>query len=444
MLELADPAGAKIHTAKSLGAKLGKSAEHIGAVLSLLKLPSGAVKALSEGVIGVSVGRVLARVPGEKMRVTATKQVLAGFGNGPMTLRETEELIGREYVAELRGVPWDKADAKLFPEQMDSECQRIAGGACDGCPFSEAAKGKLRLCTNLECFREKARLHVDTVKRTAASTGALVVDGKHADKYLYHDGTVRKESGMVKLSEAPPASEVNGTKAAPTWGKMLAGKEAKTVVVIDAKGKAHELVERKVALEAAKANGYSDLLDAKAQMATAAASQSGEGRDTAAAARAEADAERARKDDAAKEKAKLEKLTTAAALDALIVAVGIVFSATNYAPGAVNKKLWVAMIELALTHAGSESEALVCLRRKLDKTGSHAEVIRDYAGGLVEKGESQRLPGLFVELLLAGLMKHAGVGCKAFVELAKALDVDVGKIKSAVKAEVSEKQKGAK
>lgn len=438
MMLALEAAGAKIYTAKSLGEKLGKSAEHIGKMVRLLRLPPAAVKALNAGTIGAAVGSIIARVPGEKMRAEAAKKILAGLGDGPLNSREAEDLIRREFVAELRNVAFDRKDAKLFPEQMDSECQRIAGGACDGCPFSEAARGKIPICTNLECFREKVRLHVDGVKHAATQAGSLVVEGKLAEKYLYHDGTVKAESAMVKVTDAPPASEVNGTKKAPTWKAMLDGKGAKLTVVIDAKGNAHELVERRVALAVAKSNGYADLLDAQAALSTASAAQSGEGRDTAAAARAEAEQERERKDGAAKEKAKLEKLTTAAALDALIVEVGIHFAAA----AVPNKKVWPALIELALTHAGSESELLVCSHRKLDKSDA-AKAIRDYAAGLVEKGESQRLPGLFVELLLAGLMKHAGVGCKAFAELAKALAVDVGEIKAAVKAEVAEKKKGA-
>lgn len=411
-------------TNRALGAQLGKTELHIGDMLRLLRLPSVAVKALNEKVIGVSVGILISRVPGDKMREKAAKQVLAGFGTGPLTRRETEELLAREYIAELRGVPWEKSDAKLYPEVQESG-ERVAGGACDGCPFSEAGKGKLRLCTNLECFREKGRLHVETVKRSATSAGALVVDGKHAEKYLYHDGTVRKESGMVKLSDAPPASEVNGTKAAPTWGKMLAGKEAKTVVVIDAKGKSHELVERKVALEVAKSNGFSDLLDAKAALASAAASQSGEGRDTAAAARAEAEAERARKDEAEKAKAKLEKAITTAALEELVV---------NLGKRQWGETQWDAMFELAMLHAGSESLSLVAQRRKIKvgEAGSRDEFLRDYNNGL----EPARRPGLVVELLLAGLMKHSGIGCKAFRAFSKACEVDLDAVAARVKKEV--------
>ncbi len=427
---------------EALGAKLGKSAQHIGGMLSLLTLPSATVKALHSGVIGVSIGQLIARIPGNKMREAATKQVLTGFGDGPLSRRETQELIAREYTAELRGVAWDKADAKLYPETEDAEGKRIAGGACDGCPWNEAGTGKIkvRLCTHLECYREKARRHVDEVKRAATQAGHLVVEGKLAEKYLYNDkdGTVKAESGMVKVSKPPHPSAVNGTKQAPTWRKMLEGKGAKLTVVIDAKGNAHELVESRVALAVAKSNGYSDLLDAKAALSTAESQSSGEGRDSAAEDRQNAADEKKRVEEAAKEKAKLEKLTTAAALDALIVEVGIHFAAA----AVPNKKVWPALVELALTHAGSESEALVCAHRKLDKADA-AKSIRDYALGLVEKGESQRLPGLFVELLLAGLMKHAGVGCKAFAELAKALGVDVGKIKAAVKAEVAEKKKGA-
>lgn len=428
---------------EALGAKLGKSAQHIGGMLSLLTLPSATVKALHSGVIGVSIGQLIARIPGNKMREAATKQVLTGFGDGPLSKRETQEMIAREFTAELRGVAWDKTDAKLLPETQDEAGLRLAGGACEGCPFNEAGAGKIkvRLCTHLECYREKARRHVDEVKREATQAGHLVVEGKLAEKYLYNDkdGTVKAESGMVKVSEPPHPSAVNGTKQAPTWRKMLEGKGAKLTVVIDAKGNAHELVESRVALAVAKSNGYSDLLDAKAALSTAESQSSGEGRDSAAEDRQNAADEKKRVEEAAKEKAKLEKQTTAAALDELIVEVGIHFAAA----AVPNKKVWPALVELALTHAGSESEALVCAHRKLDKADA-AKSIRDYATGLLEKGESQRLPGLFVELLLAGLMKHAGVGCKAFAELAKALDVDVGKIKAAVKAEVAEKKNEGK
>lgn len=432
-------------TKKDASERLGKTERHIDNCLRLLRLPKKAKEALEAETIGSAIGYLIAKVPSEDLRKRLTSEVLSGFGEGPMSKREVIDHIRRNYMVELRGSAFSQSDATLVPI-VEKDGERVAGGACKDCPWNTAnmpdsADGKMHLCTNPACYQAKMTHHVEAVKSAAVKAGKLVIEGEQARRYIYHDGTPGYQTGMVSLDEAPSAAEVVGERKPPKWRKLLAGKasgeivsgrteegeaikgkvegeiKVPTTVVFDSKGRAHELVDRKLAIEVARKNGYTDLFSPRASRA-----KSG------------AQAEQQEREAAERAKQKLESATASAALGELVAEIG---------KRGISEAAWWGILELAYFHAGSDGEAFLCQRRGLEVKKSelgHPEkekAIRAHAETLLPAS----LPGLAIELLLAGWMKHRGVEAPGFAAMAKVFELDVKAIKARVKAEVAEKKK---
>jgi len=422
LLQLRDAQGSPIYSVASVAAKLGRSEQHVLNTLRLLRLPPKAREALEEKLIGASIGYLIARVPDEARRKSLTEEVLRGFGSGPMSKREVLDHIRRSYVVELRNCPFDQTDASLVPEKLE-DGERVMGGSCVGCPWATQGEGhvKTRLCTHPACYEAKVTAQVRATKDKALAAGNLVIEGQKARRYVHPDGTPHYESGMVRLDSQPSEGEVTGGRKAPTWKKLLSGEvKPQTIVVIDDRGKAHELVERKLAIEAARKNGYEDLFSARAMRASS-----------------PEHADRMQREAEERAKNKLELDTAKAAIGALV--------------GEISKKGvdadgWKAMLELGLFHAGADTEAFVCNRRELKwEKNQYGQPMRNEA--LRAHGESlgsDRLPAFVVELLLAGWVKSSGVECRGFAALAKVYGLDVKDIKARVKAGIKEEKKQAK
>ncbi len=432
------------YTRESLAVKLGKSAQHVGDRLRLLRLPREAQTAMQRGEMGESIGYLVAKVPSAELRKQLTKEVLKGHGEGVMSASEVRAHIRRSYMVELRGSPFDQRDATLVPAR-EKDGERCFGGACTDCPFNsanmpESAEQKFALCTLPTCYGAKLAEAVAAVKTAALAAGAIVIEGERGKRLIYHDGTPNYDTGMVNLALAPAASEVVGQKKAPTWKKMLAGKvtvevvegrekdgtaikgkvshamEVRPTVVIDAKGKAHWLVERKVAIEAAKKNGYADLFTAKASRSKAAPHSDQQARD---------ELDRAKK--------KLESAQAVACAEAL---------SAEIAKRGMHEDAWIALLDVALFHSATDAQAFLCLRRQLEVPKTKGEpdrekAIRQHADTLT----AERMPALVVELLLAGWMKSSGADAPGFVSMAKAFDLDVKAIKTRVIAAGAEAKK---
>lgn len=427
MLALRDEAGGLLYSRSTAAAKIGKSEQHVGDMLRLLRLPKKAREAIEAQTIGASHGYIIAKLPTAELRQRLAEEALRGFGEGPWSKRELQDHVRRNYMVELRGSAFDQKDGKLVPvEEKDGE--RVAGGACTDCPWNSANMGEgeegaaLRsqhLCTNPGCYDAKVTTNVEAVKAKAVAEGKLVIQGAAANRYVYHDGTVQYNSGMVRLDQTPEASEINGGKTAPKWKKLITGEvKPKTVVVIDGKGKAYELVERKLAIEAAKKNGFADLFNARA----------GRGKGGDPAAHGQMDRE-------AKERAEV-KARSALAVAGLGALVG------EIAKQGILEGTWGALFEVALFHTGCDGEAFLCHRRELEVTkGEFNRPDRESAIRVhKETLTPERLPALVVELLIAGWMKHRGIEATGFGALAAVYGVDLEALKVAAKEEGKKKK----
>ena len=426
MLDLRDAAGAPIYTLDAVAAKLGRTVQHVGHMLRLLRLPKNARQALEDGEIGVWAGNLIAKLPTAALRQQLTNDVLKGWGEGPLSTRELKDHVRRNFVVELRNPPFNLADAKLLPE-TEVEGERVAGGSCKDCPHNSAnmedsdnKKGSTPLCTNPTCFADKVDANTRDVKARALAAGNIVIEGKKAKELIYHDGTPAHDSGMVAIDAQPSQSEVTSDKKPPTWKKLITGIATPQItVVFDERGKPHELVPRRLAIEAAKKNGHENLFTARANRAQSTAHAD--------------DLARKQKEN---DEAKLRKAIAFAALEELgsvVIAGKVAFP-------------WGAFLETALQHAGADGEMMVIWRLGLEvKKSQHGQP--DRAGAIrahAEKLNAAEMTALCLELLLGGWMKYSNTESKPFVALAKAYGLDLGEITAKAKGELEMKGKKKK
>ena len=250
------------HTVETIAAKVGKSETTVRALLRLRQLPDVARRALESGRLNASTAELVARVPGAKSREEFARRVLMGeegdygevptdedladaalHGWEPMSYRDAKELLERRFMVELKGAPFDRADAKLLPE----------AGSCKLCPKrcgnnpAEYPGARADVCTDPDCFRSKVEAHAKRAAERARAKGRTVIEGADAEK-LFWGEQLKGSAPYVELSAAcweDPQQR--------TYKDLLGGAcDADVVVAIDPKGGAHELVPRERAAEVLK------------------------------------------------------------------------------------------------------------------------------------------------------------------------------------------------
>ncbi len=259
------------HSAKDIAAKVHREVKYIYRRLKLLLLPELARQALLDGRLDVSRAREIACLPHEEWRIEATKIVLnpekyqeiladAGvceeYGDAPkeITHRQTTELLTARYMRELKSAPFDPKDGTLVP----------AAGPCATCPKRAGNAPELYpnlredMCTDLKCFGAKVQATQDRLATAAKAKGMTVLsaaDGKKLFSKRY-DGTyhLTHGAGYVDPGDTPGYDIVSDPQKAGKWKSLVKGKEVPIVVAFDETGAMHELMDRKLAVTAAKAN----------------------------------------------------------------------------------------------------------------------------------------------------------------------------------------------
>jgi len=278
LLLLTDTQGKPVHTIKGLAAITGKDVQHIERRVRLAPLADAPglqafVAAFEAGTVGLRHALLVAGIPDQKARVKFAGEILAPkFDEAPLSVAKAELLKQRDYAQALRDAPFDLADADLLP-LVSEDGLRMRGGACvavgkDGaaCPFLEQLPGNVKMCMNPGCFGAKKErgwklwMQAETdpaKKRTAADEATCRKLYQHGDQLAWN-------CGYVDLAERPDSSDLKAGEVGPgTWKKLIGGAEMEVLVARDRNGKRHELVERKLALLAAKANGVGVFKEAK-------------------------------------------------------------------------------------------------------------------------------------------------------------------------------------
>lgn len=255
MLDERDGDGKPLHTVETIAAVLSLSPSTVQWKLTLTKLTGSPVAAsLEAGEITESHAILIATIPGAATRAQVLEMVLRPTGcPAPMPVSELRRRIALDYMKELRGVRWDLDDAELVPVEMERG-ERVAGGACSGCPWNAASEGKRadRLCMSPECYRAKeTALHARWVAAKAAEGKAALDAVENAKVFGANGVTLSVQTDYVDLDEKPEKADIGAkVDVLPTWGKLVRDTGVPIVIAMDAKGRERTLVKRELAVTA--------------------------------------------------------------------------------------------------------------------------------------------------------------------------------------------------
>jgi len=265
LLKLRDDSGALMHTREGVAKIACKPLNHIDDHLKLLVCPPALQEAVDRDELKLSVAMVVGRIPDPKLRPVAAEKVLhPSYQQVPMNVAQAKELVRKEFMVSLAGVPWRMDDAGLVPvrhEESDGQQVRCFGGDCETCPFrsgnieeagvkkTEAAKGKGsgrsgaqreaggaagNLCTLPKCHQAKLDVVCKQQRIKALEKGLKALDDTEAKKQ-FHPSRNETANGAkyVWLDAEPEYHEVgslcygvNGRK----WRSLLKGSEVPVVM----------------------------------------------------------------------------------------------------------------------------------------------------------------------------------------------------------------------
>jgi ParB/RepB/Spo0J family partition protein len=278
LLDLRDDKKQPVHTVVSLAKRIGKDEDTVRRKLSLCNLPAGETRdAVESGLLPSATAYIVAAIVDEKARVKFAKAVLhPNFKEGPLSQREAQELAGRDYTRDLRGAPFDLADGKLVPVELNVLKERVRGGACADCPFRSgfAQKGlpsaKQNICSNPGCYDLKlaAEWSEWQKKETDPAKKRRALSREESDRIYQWGDELYHSSGLVDLSQRPDMGDLKAGETAPgTWRSLTKNRELEVIVARDKNGKTHELVSRELAIAAAKLNEHKIFRDTERERA---------------------------------------------------------------------------------------------------------------------------------------------------------------------------------
>jgi ParB/RepB/Spo0J family partition protein len=400
---------------KELARKLGKSTGHIYGMRKLGQLPTLAAKAVTEGTIPIATAQLIARVPGEKARAEAAKEIIRPMhGDGePRSYRNAQHLIHQRFMIELKQAPYSTDDAGLV----------ASVGACTVCPKrtgnnkAEYPDARPDVCTDPACYEVKVKAHQDRLVAAAKASGKKVLTGKAAKEVFSPYGELAYKAPYLALN-ATCYDDRKGRTYRQLLGKELAGD---VVLGRDSKGQLHELVPKAKAAKVLKEKGVGSRSSSRSG-----ADNSWQREQAKRRAKEQVD------------KAVLRRAQGLVAVAAEKLAAGVV----GFTP-AITAMLQAIALS-AVRHSWDDSNRQIILRRGLEKpkTG-HAGQNRDPVADLIPTLDSPQVLGLLCELaacrqgLVTGYATPAGEH-KAFWSV---FGLDPAKVGKEVRAELAAKER---
>lgn len=176
------------YTAEDIAEKIGKSRRYIYNRLKLMDLCPEGRNAFFDGKIDTTRARLIARIGHHDTQRTALKKITAPVSeySQPMSTRDIERLIAREYMSSLGDAPFD---IKIV--DYANPAGKIIAGACGACPkrsgnapdlFDDIANKDT--CTDIKCFHAKRDAHIARETAALVEKGFTVVTGKAAAAIL--------------------------------------------------------------------------------------------------------------------------------------------------------------------------------------------------------------------------------------------------------------------
>lgn len=236
-----------------LAQKVNKSEAYIYGALKLLDLPANAREALRDGTINRSIGQLIGRIPSEKLREEAAEEILEQVRLGQIAnFKDAKEFVESEYMVELKGAPFDQADASLTPAGPCSTCPARAGNSRHLFPDCRAD-----ICTDTACYREKVRAHAERRESEARESGhAVIENGAGLFSPYFMGGAAKRHDLKYGSAWIDLDAKCHDDPANRTYRQILGDDASElTSVAVDPAGVAHDIVARKMAEPILKREG---------------------------------------------------------------------------------------------------------------------------------------------------------------------------------------------
>lgn len=234
---------------EALAERIGKSRSYVVQRLRLLHLCPEGQQAFRAGRLSFSLALRVARLPRAEDQAKATKAILTGWGGEPMTARQADDLIHREFMLDLGTAVFKITDASLVPEAGSCrECTKRTGSSPD--LFQDIKRGDT--CTDSACFQAKVAAHQAQQRAEAEAKGLQVISGKEAKAIIPESWSMPR--GYLELDKVH--HQLDNKK---TLRKLLGKAELQPVLVQHPRdGNLVPMVPEKAALAALKAAGKVD------------------------------------------------------------------------------------------------------------------------------------------------------------------------------------------
>lgn len=184
--------------------KIKRKRSSVYARLALLKTSPTVQEALKSGRLDASKAGLVATIPDTKVQDQFLKSIEnPRYGDGPLSYRQAEELLKRDYQVSLADPPF-----------ATTESYELKGGGHNGpclvCPMRMNKK-----CLNVACFIAKKTVHAELAMAKARAEKKLVVDPKYyngrshdyydTDCECYQDSKNRTYGELAKKAGIEPA-----------------------------------------------------------------------------------------------------------------------------------------------------------------------------------------------------------------------------------------------
>jgi ParB/RepB/Spo0J family partition protein len=231
------------YTAAEISRRIGKQEAYVSNRLVLVNLPDVYWKAWEAKKLTISHLEVAGSIPGTVNQEEFARRIMGGeYDTVPMTVREAQELKGKEFIKSLRACGFDKEDADLVTvEHLNGE--RVRGGACEGCPF-KVGSAKAPQCANVACFATKQDATWHRVKANAEENGRRIMDVDQTSPLFDEMGELIAYRGWVDLGSKPGYLETGHyNDDVATWEDLLAGTQAFANAVMARHPKTNRIVQ---------------------------------------------------------------------------------------------------------------------------------------------------------------------------------------------------------
>lgn len=205
-------------TKEELAAQLGVSSSYVYQRLKLRNLCAPGREAFLAGTIDASVALLIARMPDQAEQITATADILAGWGGEPYSYKQAAAHLKKKFMLSLHLAVFDTA------------ATYSVAGPCAGCSSRSSAAPDLFLdlaggdmCQDSRCYQAKVAEAHQQLLATAVAEGHKVVSGDAARKIMATPQSTPAGTWMRVDAPAPRLTDSNKPVSAllPRTAKLL-------------------------------------------------------------------------------------------------------------------------------------------------------------------------------------------------------------------------------